>query len=86
MILTVENIIKSFGSRKVLRGISFSVETKSITGIVGENGSGKTTFLKILTGILKPTSGSVKLSIVMIVFQTSGTEGCSISNSSHSTV
>lgn len=61
MILEVENITKSFGSKKVLKGISFSVGKGTITGIVGENGSGKSTLLKILVGLLKPNSGSIKL-------------------------
>lgn len=61
MILETENITKSFGSRDVLNGITFSINRGTIIGIVGENGSGKTTLLKILTGILKPNSGSLKL-------------------------
>jgi len=61
MLLQTENISKSFGSRKVLDGVSLSIDKGSLIGIVGENGSGKSTLLKILVGLWKPDSGSVKI-------------------------
>jgi len=45
-----------------LDGLSFSVEKGEIVGILGPNGAGKSTAVKIITGILRPTSGSVKVS------------------------
>lgn len=60
-ILTVENLSKSYGNIKALKGISFSVPEGTIFGILGPNGSGKTTTLGIVTDILRPTAGSYKL-------------------------
>ena len=44
-----------------LNGVSFDVKKGETVGIVGTNGSGKSTLLKIITGVLKPTSGNVKV-------------------------
>jgi len=59
MILKVENIIKSFGKKKVLKDLSFSMKAGSLNGIVGENGSGKSTLLKIIVGQLQADKGRV---------------------------
>jgi len=59
MILEVNNISKSFNGLNVLKDISFSVEEGSIISIIGESGCGKTTLLRIMMGLLEPTSGSV---------------------------
>ncbi len=55
-----KGILSSF-SKKVLDRVSFSVAKGSITGLVGLNGAGKTTIIKIICGITKPDSGSVKV-------------------------
>jgi len=59
-VLSAEGLIKSFGRRQVLRGVSFSVTAGTLVGIVGENGAGKSTLLKILVGELRPDQGTVK--------------------------
>ena len=60
-ILTVENLSKNYGNIQALKNVSFSVPEGTVFGILGPNGSGKTTMLGTITDILKPTSGSYKL-------------------------
>ncbi len=60
-ILTVENLSKSYGRIQALKNVSFSVPEGTVFGILGPNGSGKTTTLGTITDILKPTSGSYRL-------------------------
>jgi ABC-type multidrug transport system ATPase subunit len=60
-VLTVENLSKSYGRIQALKNVSFSVPEGTVFGILGPNGSGKTTTLGTITDILKPTSGSYKL-------------------------
>lgn len=60
-ILTVENITKNYGKIRALNGVSFSVPKGCVFGILGPNGSGKTTMLGIIMNVLKATSGSYQL-------------------------
>ena len=60
-ILTVENLSKSYGKIQALKKVSFSVPEGSVFGILGPNGSGKTTMLGTIMDILKPTSGTYRL-------------------------
>ena len=60
-ILSLEKIYKNYGSVQALKGVSFNVPKGSVFGILGPNGSGKTTMLGIIMDILKPTSGTYKL-------------------------
>ncbi len=59
-VVRVENLKKYYGGYKALDGISFSLGKGEILGIIGENGAGKSTTLKIMAGLLEPTSGSVE--------------------------
>ncbi len=59
--IVFENIYKSFGSKKVLDGVSFTVQTGEILFILGKSGMGKSVTLKNLVGLLKPESGKVKV-------------------------
>lgn len=59
MILTVQGIQFQYPGRSVLEGVSFSVEKGEFLAILGTNGTGKTTLLKCINRILKPTTGTV---------------------------
>ena len=61
MILSVNNITKSFGEKQVLGGISFSAESGKAVGILGRNGAGKTTLIRIIMDVFGADSGEVTL-------------------------
>lgn len=58
-ILRVTELRKSYGKQEALRGVSFSLESGKIVGLLGPNGSGKTTIIKLINGLLTPDSGEV---------------------------
>ena len=60
MILKTKNLCKSFSGQKIVNNISLNIERNSVYGLLGANGAGKSTTLKMITGILKPTSGSME--------------------------
>lgn len=60
-ILVIENLTKRYGSKTALNSVNLTLEKGKIIGLLGPNGSGKTTMLKILAGMLTPTSGSVEI-------------------------
>ncbi|MCY0849402.1 ABC transporter ATP-binding protein [Sulfuracidifex metallicus] len=60
-VIVVKGMTKRFGKYVALNGISFSVEKGSITGFIGPNGSGKTTTIKVLSGLLKADAGDIKV-------------------------
>jgi branched-chain amino acid transport system ATP-binding protein len=55
----IEGLSKSFGGLKAVHNVDFEVEPGEILGLIGPNGSGKTTTLNLMTGFLKPDSGTV---------------------------
>jgi phospholipid/cholesterol/gamma-HCH transport system ATP-binding protein len=59
--ITVRDLYKSFGSREVLRGLSFEVYAGETLGIIGPSGCGKSTILKILCGLIPADSGTIQL-------------------------
>lgn len=58
-ILTVENISKTFGEKNVLKNISFGVDSTDKIGIIGVNGTGKSTLLKIIAGVEESDGGDI---------------------------
>jgi len=59
--IAVRNLVKTYGDLTAVKSISFDVERGEIFAFLGPNGAGKTTTIKMLTTLLKPTSGSVSL-------------------------
>ncbi|UNK17780.1 ABC transporter ATP-binding protein [Paenibacillus sp. N3/727] len=59
-LLKVRNLKKNFGSISPVKGISFQIERGSCTALLGPNGAGKTTTLRMLAGLMEPSSGSVE--------------------------
>jgi branched-chain amino acid transport system ATP-binding protein len=57
--LKVDNLHVSYGHIEVLKGISFQVEMGEIVALIGSNGAGKTTALSTISGLLRPTSGTI---------------------------
>lgn len=59
-IVKITDLRKNFGHEQALKGIQFEIKSGEIFGLLGPSGSGKTTTIKLLTGELEPTSGSVE--------------------------
>ncbi|MFM8358415.1 MAG: ATP-binding cassette domain-containing protein, partial [Verrucomicrobiota bacterium] len=55
----VENLVKEFGPKKAVNGVSFSVGKGEILGFLGPNGAGKSTTMRMITGFIPPTRGTV---------------------------
>ena len=61
MMIEAVSLEHAFGSRRVLKGVSFGVKEGEIFGVVGPDGVGKTTLVRVLTGVLHPKGGTVRL-------------------------
>ena len=59
-VIKVSNVTKDYGKAHVLDNMSFTVPKGSIFGLVGRNGAGKTTIMRIISGLQKPTSGTIE--------------------------
>ena len=57
--IKVENLTKTFGIKRAVDGISFSVERGEVLGFLGPNGAGKSTTMRMITGFIPPSSGTV---------------------------
>ncbi len=60
-VLEIENLTKSFGAAPVLSGVTLSLPPGKILGLAGENGAGKSTLARLISGRLKPDSGTIRL-------------------------
>ncbi|MPZ52667.1 MAG: ATP-binding cassette domain-containing protein [Acidimicrobiia bacterium] len=65
-LLTVESVIKSFAGRRVIDECTFEIAPNSVTGLIGPNGSGKTTVLNLINGILNVDGGNIVFNGVRI--------------------
>ncbi len=59
--LRITNLCKTFGKKNVLKNLTFEVPKGGITGFLGPNGAGKSTTIKIIAGLVAPTSGTVEI-------------------------
>ncbi len=57
-VVSAQNLVKFYGPRLAVDDVSFDVQPNEVMGLLGPNGSGKSTILRILTGYLRPTSGT----------------------------
>jgi ABC-2 type transport system ATP-binding protein len=81
--LSVKNLTKKIGGKEIIKGISFDLREGEVFGFLGPNGAGKTTTIRMLVGLIKPTSGSIHISGFNIVGQFSEAMknlGCIVEN------
>jgi len=57
--IKVENLVKTFGTKRAVNGVSFSVERGEVLGFLGPNGAGKSTSMRMITGFIPPTEGMI---------------------------
>ncbi|MFZ5584923.1 MAG: ABC transporter ATP-binding protein [Thermodesulfobacteriota bacterium] len=58
-IMEVKDLVKTFGGVRAVDGVSFSLKENELLGVIGPNGSGKTTLVNLISGFVKPSSGSI---------------------------
>ncbi|OGA64807.1 MAG: ABC transporter ATP-binding protein [Betaproteobacteria bacterium RIFCSPLOWO2_12_FULL_65_14] len=59
--IQIDNLVKAFGAKRAVDGVSFAVERGEVLGFLGPNGAGKSTTMRMITGFMPPTSGRVKV-------------------------
>jgi len=59
--ITVNNLVKRFGTKRAVDGVTFTVERGEVLGFLGPNGAGKSTTMRMITGFLPPTEGTVRI-------------------------
>src|SRR5882757_3896105 len=57
--IKVQNLVKLFGAKRAVDGVSFSVERGEVLGFLGPNGAGKSTSMRMITGFIPPSGGTV---------------------------
>jgi ABC-2 type transport system ATP-binding protein len=60
-VIEIQNLVKKFGSKVAVDGLTLTVEPGEIFTVLGPNGAGKTTTMKVLVGLLRPTSGTARI-------------------------
>jgi ABC-type sugar transport system ATPase subunit len=66
-LLELRDVRKTFGAIEALRGVSFSVETGTVVGLVGDNGAGKSTLMKTITGVYAVDGGDIRFDGVSLI-------------------
>ena len=56
----VQNLVKNFGPKRAVNGISFEVQKGEVLGFLGPNGAGKSTTMRMITGFIPPTSSMIR--------------------------
>jgi ABC-2 type transport system ATP-binding protein len=59
--IKIENLVKTFGAKRAVDGISFTVEKGEVLGFLGPNGAGKSTTMRMVTGFMPPTAGKISI-------------------------
>jgi ABC-2 type transport system ATP-binding protein len=59
--IRIENLVKTFGPKRAVDGVSFNVERGEVLGFLGPNGAGKSTTMRMVTGFMPPTAGRVSI-------------------------
>ena len=65
--ISVQNYTKRYGDREVVKNISFTAKDGAITGFIGHNGAGKSTTIKAITGVIRPTEGTITINGIDVV-------------------
>ena len=74
--IRAQNLVRCYGSTTVVDDVSFDIGRGEIVGLLGHNGSGKTTIMKMLTGFLEPTAGQITVNGLDIGEQTRLAQSC----------
>ena len=65
--IRVKNLVKTFGRRRAVDGVSFDVKKGTVLGFLGPNGAGKTTTIRMIAGYLTPNSGSIEVNGINVI-------------------
>ncbi|MGA7681728.1 MAG: ATP-binding cassette domain-containing protein, partial [Pseudolabrys sp.] len=68
-LVTLNNLVKDFPGVRALRGVSLDLRRGEVHALVGENGAGKSTLIRVLSGDVKPDSGSIEIEGQPTVFE-----------------
>src|ERR1700754_3300577 len=59
--IRIDNLVKAFGAKRAVNGVSFTVEKGEVLGFLGPNGAGKSTTMRMITGFITPSGGEVSV-------------------------
>src|SRR5260370_9966110 len=74
-LVVVDRLVKRYGPRFAVREVSFAIEEGEVIGLLGTNGSGKSTILRVLAGYLPPSAGNVRIAGIDLVADSLATRG-----------